>query len=393
MGTMTCIRFTCSHCDKPLKAPERAAGKWTRCPSCRMRIQIPGDCLETPDTALTPAGGDTNSLDSLQMPGGASVRPVVPTVPAIAPADRLYPWETAQSVLIQAEAYRQAGRFKAYPCKVEEFLEGLLRWQVFKSIKQWAKQKTNLAELHVYPSLVGVVERPPEPPGEASRLLSDFLMLFLPIGVVFWIIDLISNLFWLGIALAVTAVGVFFLVAEMGILTMVVTAVTIVTAGTVLKRLYLWLSLKHTDRVAERIHEDPKSPYAVKQMYKRAGWIRWRSGIGRGQSGRAMSERYWREGDVVQLVRVDARRRLFKRSLLLMVMDRPIPDSPGLNRIGLCLVLKRAFRPQRRIYVVDFEDGAQAADAAAQEVSRVLDVPVRQGCFGLLALSLSNDRS
>lgn len=401
METLTCIRFSCPHCNKRFKAPDTAACRWTLCPTCGAKIQVPlahvsrrvtahertEDRIRTSDARAEAA--QPGSLARLQNPmrDVPVVSDVSTSVPA-APEEHAYPWETPQSILARAQTYRENGRLQAYSCKVEEFLEGLLRWQVFTSIKQKARQEANLAELHVYPDLVGIVERPPEAPGEVSRVLTAFLMLFLPVGIVCWVVSLVSSFIWLMIILGGAVVCLFFLVAQMGVLTTAVAAVAVVIAGMTIKRLYGYWCQRHMDYVAERIKADPRSPYAVKQMHKRAGWIRWRTGIGRGQTGAVMAERYWHRGQVAQLIRVDARRRLFKRNLLLVVMDRPLPADPGLNRIGLCLILRRAFCPGRRIYVIDFESGTAAADAAAQSASRVLDVPVNRGRFGWLALSL-----
>lgn len=293
------------------------------------------------------------------------------------------PWETPPEVLAKAEAYRESGQVRSFTCKVEEFLEGVLRQQVLASLKEKSKQAANLAEFHVYPDLVGVVHRP-EAPGCLMTLLGSFL----PLQIVVLIVDLMSNLFGLVVLLVIALVILVAMVSFLGCVGAAVAVILLVGLGIGVNYFVEYLARKNLERIVARVRADPKSPYAVKQMFKRAGWVRWRTGIGRGESGAVMAERYWRKGDVAQLVRVDARGKLLKRNLVLLVMDEPIPDDPGAERIAGVTIFRRLFRPARRVYILDVEGGPQAADAAANAAAQVLGRPVRIGKFGLFALSL-----
>jgi hypothetical protein len=288
-------------------------------------------------------------------------------------------------VLAKAEAWRELGQVRSFACKVEEFLDGVLRGQVFASIKEKSKLNANLAELHVYPNMVGVVQRPEEP-----GLLTTLLVSILPLRVALIMVAMTTSLFRLAVSLVGCLVVFGVMMTFLGVAGAMIALVLIAGASIGVKYLLEYLSQQRLQRIAARVRAEPTSPYAVKQMFKRAGWERWRTGIGRGQSGAVMAERYWQEGDVVQLVRVDTRSKLLKRNLLLVVMDAPIPDDPGAARVAGVTVFRRLFCPARRIYVIDVEGGCQAADTAAQEASRVLDVPVRKGKFGLFALTLTN---
>ena len=405
---MVVIKVTCPHCKQTLNAPSTMVGKLVKCPACEKNIQVPAsqgvgpgdpDAASSREDKVPPGQPDrpasapaTNSEAEAPPPPPPLPKPQPQPKPQAKPqprpeasADELLPWETPPELLSKAEAYRESGQVQSYTCKVEEFLEGLLRWQVFVSIKEKSKQLANLAELHIYPDLVGVVQRP-EKPGCLVSLLSSFL----PLQVIVLIASLVCNVTRAAMLMIIIVVVLGMMIMFFGFLGTVAVLILLVGLGAGINYGVAYLSQKNQEHIARRIRADPKSPYALKQMFKRAGWDRWRTGIGRGQTGAVMAERYWQKGDIVQLVRVDARRRLFNRSLLLLVMDEPIPDDPGSSRIGCVLVYRRFVSPSRRIYIVDFEAGSQAADTAAAAASQVLGVPVRIGEFGRVALSLTN---
>jgi len=300
------------------------------------------------------------------------------------PQDRpSYPWETPPEIIARAEAYEAAGRIQRVPCKVDEFLEGLIRPEVFRSIKAKAKQSVNLAELHVYPDLVGIVERPPALGclTLVVAFLFPFLLPLLPLilglSLIRWAVMLVLlAAFVAGLAVLLTPLGAILAIA------------LLVAAAMIGNRLYESWARRNLDRIARRIRENPKSSYAVKQMYKRAGWVRWRTGIGRGQSGAEMTARFWQRGDVEQLIRVDVKSRFLLRNLLLIVMDNPHPHSLGWRGIGAILVFFRLFRPHRRIYVVDVEGGSGVADSAAHVASQALGLTVQRGQFSWFSLTV-----
>jgi len=398
---MAGIKVTCWHCNQTLNVPTTMAGRRTACPACNGVITIPAsedaglgklDVAPNPENDISAGPPDRPAPPSVDKTGAKP-----PPLPRASRAEdtgaddtgaeesevELLPWETPPEVLTKAEAYRESGQVKSTTCKVEEFLEGVLRGQVVASIKEKSKQEANLAEFHVYPDLVGVVHRP-ESPGCLMTLLDSFL----PLQVAVLIVGLMSNLFGLAVLLVIALVILGVMMHFLGYVGTAVAVILLIGLGVGANYLVEYLSQKNLERIVARVRSDPKSPYAIKQMFKRAGWVRWRTGIGRGQSGAVMAERYWQKGDVVQLVRVDARGKLLKRNLILLVMDAPIPDDPGATRIAGVLVFRRLFCPTRRVYIVDVEGGPQAADAAADAASQVLGLPVRIGKFGLFALTL-----
>ena len=36
------ITFHCKYCGKKIKAPDKAGGKWSKCPSCHNKVYVPG---------------------------------------------------------------------------------------------------------------------------------------------------------------------------------------------------------------------------------------------------------------------------------------------------------------------------------------------------------------
>ena len=48
------ITFHCQHCGKKIEAPENAAGKWGKCPSCRNRLYVPDPKAGAEELKLAP---------------------------------------------------------------------------------------------------------------------------------------------------------------------------------------------------------------------------------------------------------------------------------------------------------------------------------------------------
>jgi hypothetical protein len=296
-----------------------------------------------------------------------------------------FPWETSPEVLAKAQAYIAAGQARSFLGKVDEFLEAVLRPQLLRSLRAKTKQKANLAEFHVCPDLIGITYRP-EPPGFLSTLFANVL----PPQWVVVLLTWFSNLIALGAGCFVICVVVVIMMLVLGPVLAILAIVLLIVSAAVANRLYEAWSRSNLDRIAQRIQSDPTSSYAIKQMYKRAGWMRWRTGIGHGQSGAVMTERFWQRGEVVQLVRVDLQSRLSPRNFLFIVMDRPLPPTAGAQGIGIVLVWDRIFRPTRRVYVIDLEGGSTAADAAGSAAAHALGVRLQHAQFGLLALTIND---
>jgi hypothetical protein len=52
------IRVTCTACNKSIKAPRDAGGRWGSCPGCRARVYIPTPADEIEDIPLAPLEDD-----------------------------------------------------------------------------------------------------------------------------------------------------------------------------------------------------------------------------------------------------------------------------------------------------------------------------------------------
>jgi hypothetical protein len=182
------------------------------------------------------------------------------------------------------------------------------------------------AELRIYPDIVGCV-------GRRQKLGCLGLLLALP-------------------AMVLAGPIAFLMAIPVFILKIVFYPVTLVLA---------YLMKFKLDYIARRILRDPSSSYAIKKMFELSPLL----------------PRYWRRGDVVQLVRIPVKRFLCgRRDLILFVTENPIPRRPG------CLeALMSFFLAKRRVYFVCMDKGEAEADAAAQESANILGIKVDRARF------------
>jgi hypothetical protein len=242
-----------------------------------------------------------------------------------------YPWDIPADRVARAEAYEAQNACQPFTARVSAFLNGLLKNETFRGLVD--------AELRVYPDMVGVTERPP---GCLAQLLMK-----LPGPVQ-------TLLLW-------TLGG--------GLINLIFLPLTIFLAVLTSP---IWLTSMLVDHlrmgyVARRIRSDPTGSYAIRKLHKYA----------------PLGPRYWTPGEIVQIVRVDTRRRLLRRSLVVLVQDDPLPAKGGCMQMGALLAITRFFQGRRRLYVVDISDGPEAADSAAAAVARVAGAPVVSGKFFL----------
>jgi hypothetical protein len=366
------VTVACPHCNTRLrmKAADAAPGRRATCAKCRQAFTMPERPpapAQKPPAAPPPAAPPPAApppaappQPHAAQPGtGASdasawTAPPVPSVsaaapePAPAPAAQdpptsetldepaAYPWETPAALVTKAEAYDARNLYQSFAVKVNEFLNSLMKNETFKSPAE--------GELRIYRDIVGVTDRPPGCLGQLIMRLPGWLQ---------------TCLYW---TIGGGCVTLIFLP-----LTLLIMALTSP----------IWVPMIFIDKwrmnyVARKIRLDPHSSYAIRKLHKYA----------------ALGPRYWERGDIVQVVRLDCRRRLFKRSLILFLQDSPLPETRSLLDTSAFLLLSRLFRGQRRIYVVDVEAGPAQADAAAASAALVLNLPVLRAKFSFNNLKL-----
>jgi hypothetical protein len=284
----------------------------------------------------TPA--DTGSVDiPFDLPTGPSAPPPppkkTPSTPApttspqparrpstaVPPADRTpYPWELDPAIVARAEALNEAGACKVFLSRCGEALHILT--------KDEAVGIAYKAEFRVYSDFVGVEGRRLTPLQQFLAILFGLPASFLagPVGCLFALPAAILGLLFYPITLLIDLI----------------------------RKAYY-------DRIAERIRRAPKSPYAIRKLFDLTPLI----------------PRYFRRGEVVQLVRLEARRFLCgSRSILLLVQDAPIPRRPGCTDNLMAVYGLVRLIAKRRIYFIAFDKGESEADRAAAEASRALGI-------------------
>jgi len=363
------VTVACPHCNTRLrmKAADAAPGRRATCAKCRQAFTMPERPpapAQKPPAAPPPAAPPPAAPPQphAAQPGtGASdasawTAPPVPSVsaaapepaPAPAPAAQdpptsetldepaAYPWETPAALVTKAEAYDARNLYQSFTVKVNEFLNSLMKNETFKSPAE--------GELRVYRDMVGVTERPPGCLGQLIMRLPGWLQ---------------TCLYW---TIGGGCVGLIFL--PFTLLLMALTSP-------------IWVPMIFIDKwrmayVARKIRLDPHSSYAIRKLRKYA----------------ALGPRYWERGDILQVVRLDCRRRLFKRSLILLVQDSPLPEARSLLDMSVFLPVSRIFRGLRRIYVLNVDAGPEQADAAAATAATVLNLPVLRATFSFNNLKL-----
>ena len=360
---MALIRVRCPACRTVLLVDEANVGRQARCRKCQALFGVergpePAAPAATPAPVVQPVSPPPAAQPPRPKapPAKAPERPAQPAARAAGPDEtplevhEPYPWETPPEVIGKVAAYEGRSAGTSFMCKVNEFTNGLLK-------RDTLREDLYPGQMCIYPDIVGVRTRPEEPgclwklAGKLPEPAKSFLR---------------------RLAGAIAAAG-----CLMSILAMLIGLV--LSPFVFLFTLIAWpiravleyLEKKRLDYVAERIREDPKSSYAIRKLYKYSDLV----------------PRYWRPGEIVQIIRLDCRRRLRRHSLILFVQDDPFPKSVGIMGWGAFLLLGRLLKARRRIYVCRMDKPAEA-DIAADAAGIVLGTrPVRaKFTFNHLAL-------
>ncbi len=291
-----------------------------------------------------------------QASGGSAAKP--PADESRETAEAVLPWETRLEVLEKAQAYRENQRGIAFLCKCNEFLNGI-------SKKETMRDAVLESELLVCDDLAMI-------DGRMSwfEALVQWLIAKLGVGALFilWPIQLISlfcNPFSLvGLALDLMVFGVLATILMWIVTTYWLYSLLAAVIASGAFYAYQKWSEQRLATTLVRIKENPLSSFSIRKMFTYTPLI----------------PRVWERGTIVQLVRLNTRYRLRKRSLLLMVQDNPLPKRSFWST-GLGLVISRWFWGLRRVYVVSFDNGPDAADEAAAAAARLFQVPIEQATF------------
>ena len=260
-----------------------------------------------------------------------------------------YPWDPNPELVAKANSYDEQGIGETYNCDVIEGLNYIL-------VGDLNRKNLTKACVKIYPDLVATIWRP-ELPGclekFATRLSKPIASLLAPLFDFFQ--TFISGF---GCILHFPAF-------IMGIL--------LIIPMFILKLLMLpfvlfiqWLQRKRLEMIIRLILKNPKSPYAIMMLFKLTDIL----------------PRYWRRGDIVQIVRVNVRRFFITRGVILLVQDNPIPTLGGCSRFFVW-----PFTARRRIYALRV-DKLDQADVIASKLAKVLGLNVIQGRFAFNRLRL-----
>ncbi len=354
---MSDIKFDCLHCSQHLEAPDDMQGQTIDCPNCNTPIRIPfsdrQEAAPPPSTATEPGDDDSTVF---------------------------YPWEPDPERLAKAQEYDVAGQVVSYPCKCGEFLNSLLKTETLKALKNAA------GDFRVYPNMAVATFRE-EKPGCVEALIAkapeSLRMLLKIILFPYILLFAMPNLF-IGIVMMMIGVGILIAIlvgAVVFVLSTPLIAIPAILIGIGVFFGVQWVYGKYRQKrlaiirqrlatMANRILCNPKSPFAVKTLFKYGPIV----------------PRIWMRGDkvgeVMGIVRISARSKLIKRALVLVIQDNAF-GRDGCFSVGMGILLGRLLSKRRRIYVLAFDGGEPAADAAASALADMLDVPVQQGAFNM----------
>lgn len=393
------VNLACPRCGSVLRLIRELHGRKVRCTTCQVMLEVSSTpwkltLIEEPEKTSKPAGENlqgqiaaaaasrlnsgpaepqSKPLTPPSLPGSSSVKesPEPHTLVAAEPsapvaAVGLYPWVTPPELVDWAARYRQKAPCLAFGCRAGEVLNTVLGADVLVRVRRGA-------ELRIYPGLVAVEDRETGPgwserlsarlpaglraAAKATNSLARFLVL-LPTSV----------LGFLGLPLGLALLGLIVAALVMSIL-----RDPPVTIPAILGLSFLWVAFHLTwDYVRTRrlpqtlgkILLDPHGPYAVRKIYQNS----------------ALVPRFWRLGDVVQVLRADFSWGLGRRALILVVQDSPLPEKPG--GFDLPVHLRRLRSAERRLYVLAIDEGPETADQAAAAIAEVLGVVVGRTRLG-----------
>jgi hypothetical protein len=255
-----------------------------------------------------------------------------------------FPWQTPAEIIEKVEQYEEHNNVTRFKVKSNEYLNSLLKSEAFG-------EGFFESELNIYPDIIGIDFRT-EKPG-----CTDDLLIRVP-EPIRNILSIILAPFALGFGCLLNLPSVFFgcLLAIPSLILMVIMLPFQLVIDFVDK--------KRLEYSLRRIQSDPKSSYAIKKIFKYSDII----------------PRYWQKGDVVQLIKVETRRKLKKHVLFLLAQDEPIPSKIGCAETGAFLLLGRIFNAKRRVYVIRM-DKLEESDAIGERIASVLGIKINKGKF------------
>jgi len=373
---MALIRVKCPACQTVLLVDEVNVGRQARCRKCQAMFAVERGPEPAAPTAPSPP-----VVQAVSPPPAAQPQQPRRAAPARVPAPvrqrksvaafpdasasgsgsetapgsgsenvEPYPWETPPVIIAKVAAYDARSAGTSFMCKANEFINSLLKHDTFR-------EDLYPGQMCIYPDIVGVRARPEEP-GCLWKLAEK-----LPEPARSFLLRLAGAIAAAGCLTSIPAVLIGLVLSPFVFL------YTLITWP--IRAVLEYFEKKRLDYVAGRIREDPKSSYAIKKLFKYSDLI----------------PRYWRPGEIVQIIRLDCRRRLRSHSLILFVQDDPFPQKAGIMGWGAFLLLGRILKARRRIYVCRMDTPADA-DIAAGAAGVVLGLrPVRaKFTFNHLAL-------
>ena len=347
---------TCT-CGQRIIVLSTAIGKAVKCPKCGRSVQIIKEetqpfSRESDQATSKDKEHRVDTSKKIQAPQTGSVGGV--------DQEEVYPWSPQPVLLSKTEKYNEDKKYKSFFCKCNEYLNFLLKNYTFRDLR-------HEVDLRIYPDMVAVDERE-IPPGCLVRLLMmmpDKVKVILG-PILLLLIFLISapfGIFATLIGFAVLAVvGVFIIIALIDAPLVTISIIALLITGRIIQ---IYINRKRIALFAQKIRDNPKSSYAIKKLYKLTDLV----------------PRIWKPGDVSQIVRLNTRRRMLQRFLILVVQDNPLPTKAGCLNTGAGVFIGRLMRADRRIYVLSIDDGEAAAEEATKAMANVLGVKIVRAKF------------
>ena len=350
------LMITCV-CGQRMVVPSSAIGKAVKCPKCGKTMPI---IREKAKPFVRESGQAVTEDKEREIETHRETKPPQKEPVSNADQEEAYPWNPSPEILSKVEKYNEDSKYKSFLCRCNEYLNGLLKNYTFRDLN-------NEVELRIYPDLVAVDGREVEPgcleglvmamPDKVKVVVGPILnLLILLIRAPFGIFMALIGFAFLAV------VGVLIIIAVIEAPLITIPVIVLLIAARIA---YTYINQKRIALIAGKICADPKSSYAIKKLHKLAELV----------------PRIWRPGEVAQLIRLNTRRRGFKRFLILVVQDNPLPDKAGCLSTGIGVFIGRMMRADRRIYVLSFDDGEDAAEQAAKAIADVLKVQIDRAKF------------
>lgn len=347
---------TCA-CGQRIIVPSTAIGKAVKCPKCGRPVKI----IKEEAQPFSRESGQATSKDKEHRVDTSKKIQAPQTGPVNGVGqEEVYPWSPQPVLLSKIEKYNEDKKYKSFFCKCNEYLNILLKNYTFRDLRYEV-------DLRIYPDLVAVDEREIPPgcleglvmmmPEKVKAVLGPLL------GILIFLIRAPVGIFYTLIGFTVlAAVGVCIIIALIDAPLVTISVIVLLIAGRIIQ---VYINRKRIVLIARKILDEPESPYAIRKLYKLADLV----------------PRIWQRGDVSQIVRLNTRRRVLQRFLILVIQGNPLPTKAGCLNTGAGVFIGRMMRADRRIYVLSIDDGEAAADDAAKAMANVLGVKIVRAKF------------